>query len=268
MSPPEPVPKILIVWLGLLLLIAGGCGKKGEEVPGLPLGQAVTEAPRFQVETVVERALAGSVQGEVLFEGEVPAQTVLQMEGNPECRALHPPGKILGGDVLVQDGKLQNAFVYIKTGLEGKTFSPPETPVIVDNRTCIYQPHVAGVMMNQPVELRNSDPTLHNVHALPEKQKEWNVGLPFQGMKLVKKFSEPEVMVRLKCDVHPWMAGYIGVLAHPYFYVTGADGRFELQNLPPGDYTVAVWHERFGTLEQTVKVGEGEIKEAVFRFPA
>ena len=242
----------------LLLAVTGilqGCGPRQEE------SASVSPAP-----AAVSASGTASLQGEILFEGAVPSQTVLQMDGNPECRSLHPPGPILGGDVLIREGKVQNAFVYIKEGLEGKIFETPSTPAVLDNHTCVYEPHVTGAMVNQPVEIRNSDPTLHNVHALPEKQAEWNVGLPFQGMKLVKKFPAPEVMVRLKCDVHPWMAGYIGVLPHPYFSVTGPDGRFELKNLPAGSYTVAVWHERFGVKSETIPLAEGETKELNFTF--
>lgn len=214
--------------------------------------------------TTIQTLGTAVIQGKVLFEGDVPAQSVLQMDGNPECRALHPPGPIPGGDVLVKDGKVENAFVYIQAGLEGRTFETPIAPVVLDNHTCIYKPHVTGARVNQPIEIRNSDPTLHNVHALPEKQAKWNVGLPFQGMKLVKKFPAPEVMVRLKCDVHPWMAGYIGVLPHPYFSVTGPDGQFELTGVPAGSYTVAVWHERFGPVTQPISLGEEETQVLTF----
>lgn len=217
-------------------------------------------------ETATPPIAAATLQGQVLFEGTVPPEGTLQMDGNPECRSLHPPGKIPAGEVLVQEGKVQNAFVYVKKGLEGVGFPAPTEAATVRNETCLYRPHVLGVVTGQPIEFLNSDPTLHNVHALPEKQKPWNVGLPFQGMKIVKKFSDPEVMVRLKCDLHPWMVGYIGVLPHPYFAVTGPDGRFELKNLPSGGYTIGVWHERFGEQEKEVTLGENEIKDLEFVF--
>lgn len=213
--------------------------------------------------------VAETISGEVLFEGTPPPQTELQMEGNPECRALHPSGKVPGGDVLVSNGKVQNAFIYIKEGLEGQTtFEAPKEPLVIDNSTCLYKPHVGGAMVNQPIELRNSDPTLHNVHAYPTKEAQWNLGLPFQGMKLVKKFAHPEVMVKLKCDVHPWMIGYVGILPHPYFAVSGPDGRYEIKDLPPGTYTVEAWHERFGTQIGQVSVRVGEATEASFTFRA
>lgn len=240
-----------------------GCGPGVAQTEETHPSSGVKPAPTGEV--AGDKA---SLEGTVLFEGEAPPQTELQMGGNPECRALHPAGTVPGGDVLVSEGKVQNAFVYIKEGLEEQTFEPPQTPVVIDNKTCIYQPHVAGTMVNQPVELRNSDPTLHNVHAYPQKQKQWNVGLPFQGMKLNKTFSEPEIMVKLRCDVHPWMIGYLGVLPHPYFAVTGADGRFELKNLPAGSYTLEAWHERFGTQSQALTIGEGEAQELNFTFRA
>ena len=246
----------------LFLFLIFGCGP---QAPESVAEDTAVQAPAAQQSSQTAAPAAGaeiaSITGQILFEGTAPPQTELQMDGNPECRALHPSGKILGGDVLVADGKVQNAFVYIKEGLEGKTFEPPQAPVVIDNNTCVYKPHVSGAMVHQPIELRNSDPTLHNIHAYPAKEKQWNLGLPFQGMKVVKKFSEPEVMVKLKCDVHPWMVGYLGVLPHPFFAITGRDGRFELKNLPAGSYTVHVWYERFGVESQAVQVADGEMKE-------
>lgn len=244
----------------MILFLVFGCGPQATESVAEDL------APPAPAQAEAGEGTTASITGQILFEGAVPAQTELQMDGNPECRALHPSGKVLGGDVLVTDGKVQNAFVYIKEGLEGQTFETPQAPVVVDNSTCLYKPHVSGAMVNQTIELRNSDATLHNVHAYPTKEKQWNVGLPFQGMKLTKKFSEPEVMVKLKCDVHPWMVGFVGILPHPYFSVTGADGKFELKDLPAGSYNVEAWHERFGVQTQTVQVEEGEAKEISFTF--
>ncbi len=236
----------------IILCLALGCGPK-------PADSAPEDTATTSVAAVppVQGAGTGTIQGEVLFEGEVPAQGELQMDGNPECRGLHKTGKVPAGDVLVQDGRVENAFVYIKEGVSG-TFETPSASVVVDNTGCMYQPHVTGAMTHQSIELRNSDPTLHNVHAYPVNDKQWNVGLPFQGMSLKKKFSQPEIMVKLKCDVHPWMVGYVGVLPHPYFAVTGKDGKFELKNLPAGTYKIEAWHERFGTQTSEVTLGEGE----------
>jgi hypothetical protein len=122
----------------------------------------------------------------------------------------------------------------------------------------MYDPHVFGMQANQPLKILNSDETLHNVHSLPEKSTQFNLAMPFKGMELTKKFSKPEVMVKIKCDVHPWMAAYVGVLDHPFFAVSAADGAFQMPKLPAGTYTIEAWHEKFGTQTQTVALGEGE----------
>lgn len=177
-------------------------------------------------------------------------------------------GPAYSDELLVKEGAVQNSFVYIKSGLESHSFTPPTEPVLMDNKACIYVPRVMGAQVNQPVILQNSDATLHNVHSYGKANKSFNLGLPFQGMKQTKKFTAPEVMVTMKCDVHPWMLGYIGVLEHPYFAVTSEDGTFELKNLPPGEYVVEAWHEKLGVQSQTVRIEPREAKEIVFNYPA
>ena len=137
---------------------------------------------------------------------------------------------------------LQNAFVYVKDGLGNRTFPVPKTPVVLDQQGCKYRPHVVGIQVGQPLEVRNSDSTLHNVHAIPKVNKEFNFGQPTKGMKSSRTFDKAEVMVPFKCDVHGWMNAYAGVVAHPFFAVSKADGSFEIKGLPPGSYTVEVWH--------------------------
>jgi hypothetical protein len=177
-------------------------------------------------------------------------------------------GPVLDESVLVADGRLQNVFVYVSAGLEGRTFAPPATPVTIDQRGCLYVPHVAGAQVNQPILFLNSDPTLHNIHSYAKNSRGWNFGLPFEGMKQTKKIPAPDVMIQLKCDVHPWMVGYLGVVPHPYYAVTGADGRFLLKDLPAGTYTIEAWHERFGTQQRQVEVTVGQAAEAAFTFAA
>ena len=129
-----------------------------------------------------------------------------------------------------------------------------ETAVVLDQRGCKYHPHVFGVQVGQPVTILNSDPTLHNVHAVPKANTEFNFGQSSKGMKTTRIFDKPEVMVPFRCDVHGWMAAYGGVVSHPFFAVSKADGSFEIKGLPAGTYTIEVWHERLGTQTQTVKV--------------
>ena len=151
--------------------------------------------------------------------------------------------------------------------MEGQTFPAPPEPVTIDQLGCQYHPHVFGIQVGQTLQILNSDNTLHNIHSLAEKNKQFNLGMPIQGMKLTKKFDQPEVMTKLKCDVHPWMHAYIGVLPHPFYGTTGEDGTFEIKELPPGEYTLEALHEKYGTQTQKVTVGEGS-QTADFTFSA
>jgi plastocyanin len=159
-------------------------------------------------------------------------------------------------------------FVYVKDGLVNYVFDTPTAPVVLDQKGCRYIPHVFGVRVNQPVEIVNSDPTLHNIHATPKANQEFNNGQPIQGMKMTHTFTAQEVMVPFKCDVHGWMNSYVGVMNHPYFAVTNADGSFELASLPPGTYTIEAWHERLGTQTQTVTIAAKETGQVTFTFDA
>lgn len=213
-------------------------------------------------------AQATTIMGKVSFKGTPPPPQKIKVEADPTCAALHQ-GEVTQEDVLVNsNGTLRNVFVYIQKGLEGKKFETPKNPVVLDQKGCLYTPHVFGLVVNQPLEILNSDPTLHNVHALPKKNKEFNLGMPIQGMKLAKSFSAPEVMIKFKCEVHPWMAGYAGVLEHPFFGVTDEAGSFELKDVPAGEYTVAAWHERYGEMTQKISVGENQSKTIEFTYEA
>lgn len=252
--------KVLWLLLGVLAICAAGCGKKEEAAPQEPISSV---SPN---QKVLDLSEAGSLKGIVRFEGIVPESKPIPVRGNPECAAMHAGGSIPSEELLVTNGVLQNAFVYVKEGLEGYGFDTPAETVTVSNRKCVYVPHVAGAQVNQPVILLNEDPTLHNIHSYSKNAPAFNLGLPFQGVKQTKKFTKPEVMITLKCDVHPWMIGYLGILPHPYFGVTGEDGAFDLGNLPPGKYTVEAWHEKLGAQSQVIEIGPRETKEVEFKF--
>ena len=164
------------------------------------------------------------------------------------------------------DGGLANVFVYVKDGLGNYVFEVPTESAKIDQQNCRYHPHVLGLMVGQPLQIVNSDDTLHNVHGLPRDNKEFNQGQPIQGMKMTHTFSTKEVMIPFKCDVHGWMNAWIGVLDHPYYAVTPTNGTFSLKGLPPGTYTIEAWHEKLGTQTQTVTVGEKETKDVAFTF--
>ena len=201
------------------------------------------------------------------FEGAAPAAEKLKIDADQKCKLMHPDGLLSDEVVVNPNNTLKNVFVYVKSGLEGKKFDAPKTPVVFDQIGCHYNPKVFGVMVGQPVEIRNSDDTLHNVHALPANSTQFNLGMPIKGMKLTKSFAKPEVMVKIKCEVHSWMKAYAGVVDNPFYGTSGDDGSVKLADLPTGEYTLVAWHEKYGAKEQKVTVADKD--QAVdFKFSA
>jgi plastocyanin len=200
----------------------------------------------------VPAAAPGTVVGKVTYQGRTPQPRVVRMSSDPLCMPESKGGTLSEVLVVGPGNGLQNAFIYVKDGLGTRTFPAPKTPVVLDQQGCRYRPHVVGIQVGQPLEVRNSDGTLHNVHAVPKVNREFNFGQPLKGMKTTRTFDRTEVMVPFKCDVHGWMNAYAGVVAHPFFAVSKADGSYEIKGLPPGNYTIEVWHEQLGT--QTSKV--------------
>lgn len=187
------------------------------------------------------------------------------MSADPSCAKQHS-SPVLTQDVMVDaKGDLQNVVVFISEGLGDRTFDAPSQAVVVEQKGCLYQPHVLAVRANQPLELVNDDPTSHNIHPQPANNREWNKAEP-PGSKIEEAFAREEIAIPVKCNVHPWMRGYIAVFKHPYFAVTGKDGGFDLSHLPAGTYTIEAWHEKLGTSSQTVTIGENETKEIKFVF--
>jgi plastocyanin len=169
--------------------------------------------------------------------------------------------------VVAPDGGLTNVFVSVTAGLGDRVYAAPTTPVVLDQDGCRYVPHVFGVQVGQPVEVHNSDPTLHNVHAMPKTNDEFNFGQQSTTPPIQRTFDEPEIGVLIKCDVHGWMHAYGNVVAHPFFAVSEDDGTFEITGLPPGSYTIEAWHERLGTQTQQVTIEEANpAATAAFSF--
>lgn len=241
----------------LVFAVASGACSGG--APAQPAAPAPAPA------TPVDPATAGSISGMVMFEGTPPAPRPVRMSSDPNCT---PQTGVVTETVVVNGGHLKNVFVYVKDGLGNVRFPAPATPVVMDQQGCHYVPHVVGIQTGQPMEIVNSDPTLHNVHGMGERNSEFNTGQPVQGMRHRHTFSTSEVMVPFKCDVHNWMRAYVGVLDHPFYAVTSDDGRFTLSGLPPGTYTVEAWHETLGTQTQTVTVAAKGAADIAFAFKA
>jgi len=213
----------------------------------------------------VDASTAGRISGRVIVEGPVPETPPIRTDSDPVCARENKDGLSLE-TIVVENGGLNNVFVYVKDGLGNYFFDAPADPVKLDQQGCRYRPHVFGVQTGQPVEIRNSDPTLHNVHAVARVNRGFNFGQAMQGFTNTTSFTAPEVMVRFKCDVHGWMSAYAGVLTHPYFAVTAHGGTFELKDVPPGTYIVEAWHEKLGTQTQNVTLAEKGSKELSFTF--
>lgn len=238
-----------------------GCGG-GNRATEEKTSSAAPVAPS----TPIDPATAGEITGQVSFTGKPPANVLIDMSAEPPCRKAHQ-GPVYNEEVLVGDnGGLQNVFVYVKTGLENRTFPVPTEPVVLDQRGCIFHPRVQGLMVGQEFDVINSDPANHNVHPIPVDNREWNRSMAPGAEKLVQHFTRPEVMIPVRCNVHPWMWGYLGVVSHPFFAVTDNKGSFSIKGLPPGEYTIEAWHEKYGKSEQKVTIGPKESKPIQFAF--
>jgi len=228
------------------VMAAAACG--GGNAPAA--GSATTSGS-----AALDPASTGTVTGRVVLTGTPPAAQMIRVDGDKTCATLVPGAARQTERYVMGDGDaLANVFVYVKTGLEGRSFPVPSEPVVVDQQRCWYTPRVVGVRVGQPFQVLNSDPLLHNVRAEAAINQSFNQGQPVQGVRYSHTFSTDEVMVALRCDVHAWMNAWVGVMNHPYFAVTGADGRFSLPDLPAGTYTVEAWHEAAGTTTGTVTV--------------
>jgi plastocyanin len=209
---------------------------------------------------------AATLTGLVKFEGAAPKMTNIQMSADPYCQSQHSSAPATEEDVVAGPaGELANVFVYIKD-IKGN-FPAPSTPVVLDQKGCQYHPHVNAVMVGQPLQIKNDDATLHNVHAMPNANSQFNEGQPVQGMVSTKHLDKPEMTpFKIKCDVHGWMKSYMAVMPHPFYSVSQTNGTFTISNLPPGQYTVVAWHEKYGQQEQQVTVGAKESKALNFTF--
>jgi len=208
-------------------------------------------------------AFAGDITGTITYTGKVPTLKPIAMDADPACKSKHSTPVPSEALVLGAGNTMGNVMVRVKGPVQG-SFPVPGTPVVIDQKGCQYHPHVLGIRAGQTLQLRNSDGLLHNVHALPKVNTPFNMAMPANRLTADSKFGKEEGMFQVKCDVHGWMTAYVGVFANPFFSVSGADGKYKISGLPPGNYEIEAWHEKLGT--QTAKVTVAAAKPGAANF--
>lgn len=255
--------------LSLLVIVALiGCGKKEKDpYEDEPNGGG---EPAAAAMATVDMANGATLTGTVTIDGTAPAATTIKLDADPVCKAAHSTPQPDDFWMVGAGGAVQNAFVYIKDGLGGKQYAPSGEAAL-SQKGCMYTPRVQGVVAGTKLKISNDDKTLHNVHAFGEKNEQFNEGQPAGSPAKEKVLDKPEIMIPFKCDVHGWMKSYVGVLSHPFFATTGADGKYEIKGVPAGTYTVTCWHESSkGTAagvsnDQSVTLAAKETKTADFK---
>lgn len=242
---------VAVLFVFGLACLTAGCGHK-------PLNE--NPAP------FVDSSTAGSITGTVTFSGAPPLSRHIDMSAEPACVKQNSGPVNYPSVVVGKGGRLANVVVYIKSGLGDFRYDAPTQPVILNQKGCMYGPHVLAVMTNQPVEVKNEDPVLHNIRIAPRKNDEWNQSEDVDSPPVTYSFQHPELAVQVRCNVHPWMRAIAFVFDHPYFAVTSTAGTFALKNLPPGTYTVEAWQEKYGVLDRTVTVAPKQSQSVSFAF--
>lgn len=250
-------------FLAVSALVLAGCG--GGNTASSTTSQSQTNGTP-ESSPMTNSANAAHITGVVKFTGTAPKPKKISMAADAFCKTAHAESVAAEDIVVSPNGALGNVYVYVKSGLGQATFPAPKEPAVLDQEGCLYKPHVLAVQTGQEVIIRNSDGVLHNVNARPTNNKPFNIGQPVKGMENKKVFETAEMAIPVKCDVHPWMGGFIVVQTHSFHDVTGTDGSFDIGNLPPGTYEIGVWHEKLGTATQSVTVGAEETKSITFSF--
>jgi hypothetical protein len=249
-----------ILALGFAALLAG-CG--GGSDTSKKVEEASAESAAWQ-----PTGDEGNVAGKINFQGQAPKYKPLSMDADAVCAKKHS-GPVYPEEVVANsNGTLRNVFVYVKSGLEGKTFAVPSDQITLDQDGCIYKPHVLGIQARQNLKVVTSDNTAHNIHPMPKVNREWNVSQSPGADPIVQSFSRPEVSIPVKCNQHPWMRAYIHVLSHPFYAVTGEDGSFTIKGLPPGKYELEAVHESLGAMTQAVDIAAKGSATADFTYKA
>jgi len=251
--------RIAVLTVSTVLLTLAGCS--GSNVPTLPADDSTSSAsaPAYDPATAT-----GRVYGSIKFDGKPPVMATLQPGGSRFC--VQNARGLTEQDVLVtKDAKLRNVIVYVRSGFEGRTYATPGEPVILDQQKCLYLPHVLTIMTHQKLSVRNSDDTLHNVHAMAQLNPGFNFAQAVKGVENTVVFDHSEMPFRVGCDLHKWMGVWVGVFDHPFHSTTGDTGSYELK-LPPGKYEIAAWHEKYGEKVTMIEVADKAQVELDFSF--
>ena len=250
----------------LLLLTVCSKGDSGS-VRAAPAAEPAAPPPTAAYSD--QPAAGGTITGKVKFTGTAPRNPAIDMSEEAACKSKYKTTPTEENVVAGPANALANVFVYVKSGVPaGQTFPAPSTAVVIDQDGCRYHPHVFGIQVGQQLEIKNSDPVLHNIKAVAKQNRPFNISQPTAGMKTTRTFTAAEVMVNLQCNVHGWMHSFVGVRSDPFYAVSGADGSFTITGLPPGTYTIEAWHEKFGTQTATVTIAGTETKTANLTFAA
>lgn len=213
----------------------------------------------------LQTSTGGTIAGHIKVKGQVPGNPIIRMGMDPMCAKLNA-GKRPVQEIVAAgaDGSLANVFVSLQGSFP--VTPVPSEPVTIDQRGCVYMPRVVGAQVGQAVRVRNSDELLHNVHGTSARGNAFNFSQPKAGIVQDLRLNEPEIMLRVTCDVHRWMTAFVGVVSHPYFATSGVGGTFTIPNVPAGSYTIQAWHELFGAVTQTLRVTDGATSTIEFVY--
>jgi plastocyanin len=248
----------LVSVLTAILLV--GQGQQGRAEP------AEAAASASQQVATPDQAAMGEVTGRIFFAGTRPELSRIAMDNDPFCEAAHSEPLFAEDGKVNNDGTVPNGLVYVKQGAEKYSFPIPARPVVLDQKGCLFKPHVLGIMAGQELRVLSSDATIHNVHAMVKANRGWNVTQMAGGAPLREKFAQPEITIPLESNLHSWMKAYIGVTQNPFYAVTGKDGTFTIKGLPEGSYTLEAWTATFGRQQQLVRVKANEATTVNFTF--
>jgi plastocyanin len=262
--------KIKFSYLALAAALAfglSGCGGNKQNTES-PSSQPAATAPSGGGKTV-DAATAGSISGTVTLDGKPAPGRPINMSAEPYCAKAHSTPVVPQDVVVGEKSSVANVVVFVKDGLSSDySFPTPSDAVTLDQKGCMYDPHVIALMAGQTLTVKNDDQTAHNIHPTPKDNREWNQSQPPGAPPIEQSFARPELAIPVKCNVHPWMKSYIFVFRNPYYAVTTKDGRFEIKGLPPGTYTIEAWQEKYGPVDQTVTIGPKESKSVNFTIKA